>query len=565
MTTSSSVTDAIVDLWAGLNPAAGYTSGHFESLTTLFLQTADNLNAVRSRIADLRDRLDEIVDPDLRLTADAVLTSLKTQIDLARPSGAGPSGTSAGGVAAAADGVFYIVLKGGSSASWVSEYLDSVLETVEFETGRWQGGDQPILVRKECLDMADFLEGALDSLVEVRPDPEIADRVEAILDGLRQYRETFFVEGLDGDFVTQWKTLKEWDAIWGPRVAPGYPRCLVDLYRITNPAHDIEVTAQAWLDLDLPVVTGVAEQVAALPFVPAGARALQDIWDAVTVHYSVDLSQCLDRVVKACNDFGARYVIGHTKADRVAFAATPSYLVNLVTGGEDFAVDYLRPDKAYSQLYLTASKNTSLLTMINILVHEASHGYNFVLAAHGASPLLNLNTALEVPLTEGMAYYREYQYWEAAQQLVGRDDLDSIQRAYLELYGTTPAEQAQGVLCAQLETYIWRIVRYVRTLCDVQVNGGMVTYTDFVERMSAVTGLSTQTLHGECATFMAAPGYAPCYALGGAVYADLQKSGVSRGVSEIEFNTRASKEGFYAWPVAQRRLGEFVSTGEPRP
>lgn len=564
MTTTSDVTSEIVDFWAGLNPAAGYTSGYYPTLTGLFVQTADNLNAARSRIATLRRRTAEITDLDLRLTADAVLTSLKTQIDLARPSGSGPSGTSAGGVSAAADGVFYIVLKGDTAASWVPDYLTAVVGTVQFETARWQGGDFPILVRKECLDVADYLEGALTAMVQVRPDPTIVARQKAILEALAGYRAIFATPGLDGDFPTLWKTLKSWDAIWGPQVAAGYPQCLVDLYQITETEHDIRVTAQGWLDLELPIVTGIAQEVAALPFVPAGARNLQEIWYAVTTHYAVDLSQCLDAVVKACDDFGARYVIGHTAADRVTFAATPPYLVNLVTGGEDFAVDYLRPDKVYSQLYLTASRSSSLLTMINILVHEASHGYNFVLAAHAAAPLLNLNSALEVPLTEGMAYYREYQYWDAAQQLVGRADLNPVQRAYLELYGATPEAQAQGVLCAQLETYIWRIIRYVRTLCDVQVNGGVTTYTAFIEHMASVTGLSVETLHEECATFMAAPGYAPCYALGGAVYADLQKSGLTHGISEIEFNTHASKEGFYAWNVGQRRLQEFVSThGQP--
>jgi hypothetical protein len=40
----------------------------------------------------------------------------------------------------------------------------------------------------------------------------------------------------------------------------------------------------------------------------------------------------------------------------------------------------------YSQLYLTAAKNTSLLTVINILVYEASHGLDFLLSAKNAFP-----------------------------------------------------------------------------------------------------------------------------------------------------------------------------------
>ena len=73
------------------------------------------------------------------------------------------------------------------------------------------------------------------------------------------------------------------------------------------------------------------------------------------------------------------------------------------------------------------------------------------------------------------------------------------------------------MLGAQLETYIWRVIRYIRALCDVRVNGGQQTYTDFISWAADSTGLSEETLHGECFTFLASPGYAPCYAIGGAV------------------------------------------------
>jgi Bacterial protein of unknown function (DUF885) len=552
------VISQIVGLWSDINPVVGYTSGHLSTLTTLFKQTADHLEAMRSRIQRLRGTLGTITDANLRVTADAVLTSLATQLELSRPSGAGPSGTGMGGVYAAADGVFYIVLKNDYKAPFVPRYLDAVLDAVQFETKRWWGQDFTILVRRECLDTATYMTGTLSSLVQVRPD--LKAQADAILKALEDYKALFFVPGLDSnDFKTYWPIFCKWDAIAGPAAARGYPACLKNYYQLTESADQIEIMAQGWLDLDLPVTTEITQQVAVLPFVN-GEGSLQAIWDKVSKQYAVDFGKWMDRVVKACNDYGARYVIAHTKDDRVDFAATPSYLVNLVTGGEDFAVNYLSPKQAYSQLYLTTAKNTSLLTMINILVHEASHGFNFVLSAKQAgSPLLNLNTALEVPMTEGMAFYREYQYWAAAQNLVGRTGLNDVQKAYLSLYGDTPEAQRTGVLCAQLETYIWRVIRYVRALCDVRVNGGAMTYTSFIAWAAEATGLSEETLHGECFTFMASPGYAPCYAVGGVSYASLQKQGIPRGVTEIDFNTFASRQGFYAWPLAKQLLAAHVA------
>ena len=551
------VISEIVSLWSDMNPVVGYTGGHLSSLTTLFTGSANNVDAMHQRIVALRGETGGISDPRLRVTADAILTSLQTQLDLARPSGAGPSGTGMGGVYAAADGVFYIVLKNDYAAAWVPQYLQAVFDQVEFETQKWWGQNFTIEVRRECLDTVTYMLGTLTSLLQVRPD--VQPQVSAIQSVLGQYKSLFWVEGLDSnDFTVYWPVFRSWDAVQRPVPARGYPACLRNYYQLTDTASDIEVTAQAWLDLDLPVTISIAQQIAELPFV-GSFTSLQQVWDVVTKQYSVDFGQWMTRVVDACNAYGKEYVISYTKDDRVDFAATPDYLVNLVTGGEDFAVNYLDPATAYSQLYLTTAKTTSLLTMINILVHEASHGFNFVLSAkHAGSPVLNLNTALEVPMTEGMAFYREFQYWAAAQQLLSLPSLNPVQSAYLALYGDDRAAQVQGVLCAQLETYIWRVIRYIRALCDVRVNGGKMAYTDFITWAAQVTGLSEETLHGECFTFMTSPGYAPCYAIGGASYATLQTRGIPRGVTQIDFNTFASRLGFYAWPVAVALMQEHV-------
>lgn len=558
------VIEDIVGLWSDLNPAAGYTGGHLTELTTLFVQSAANLHTMRDRLDAIRSRIAEISEEDERRTAAAVLTSLRTQIDLSRPSGAGPAGTGMGGVWAAADGVFYIVLKQDADQPWVFDYLDAVRDQVEFETRRWEGQDFTIEVRRECLNTVSYLNGTLGALLEARgADADAEKKIKAVKAALGDYRALFAVPGLDSDdFATYWPVLQQWDAVTGPTTAKGYPGCLRDYYQLTQSADEIETTARAWLELDLPVTAHLADDINRRCF-EGKYTSLGDIWAAVSNKYAVDFTKALiARVVKACNDYGQEHIIGFTADDTVLFGPTPDYLVDLVTGGEDFAVDYLNPQRAYSQLYLTAAKNTSLLTMINILVHEASHGFNFVLAAkHAGSPLLNLNTALEVPLTEGQAFYREYQYWAAAQDLLGSSDFDPAAQAYLSLYGDSPAEQEMGVLCAQLETYIWRVIRYIRALCDVRVNGGKQTYTDFIGWAAELTGLTEETLDGECSVFLATPGYAPCYAVGGAAYGFEQKKGLLAGVSEIDFNTTTSGMGFYAWPIIEDKMAQLAAGG----
>jgi|GEM_PF-2912258 len=555
---SQAIIDQIVQLWSEINPVASYTSGYTKSIESLFFQNQENVAEFMRKIETLIGLASQITDQDMRSTALAVLITQRTQIELARASGAGPSGTGAGGVYAAADGVFYVVLKEDFRQDWVEKYLATVVAMVVFETQRWSGGAYTVEERKECLNTAAYMTGALSALTSANPAlTSAAAQVSNVLD---RYRAIFFTNDLaSDDFDVYWPAFRAGDAEQGPQAARGYPATLQNYYTLDMNADQVEHAANDWLLIDMPVTLDLAQRIgASLGLAPNAS--LQAVWDGLSQKYAVDFTtEKMQEVLAACNNYGQENIIGFTAADIVKFSPTPSYLVNLVTGGEDFAINYLT-DRPFSQLYLTASKNTSLLTMINILVHEASHGFNFVMSARLArSPLFNLNTSLEVPMTEGQAYYREYQYYAGAAALLNKTGLTPAEQAYLNLYGTTAQEQADAVLGAQLETYIWRVIRYIRALCDVRVNGGKQTYTDFIAWAAQATGLSMQTLHGECFTFMASPGYAPCYAIGGAIYGNLSTMGYSRNVSTLSFNTQSSAMGFHTWPIDKLRMQAFAN------
>jgi hypothetical protein len=559
---STSLIDDVIALWAKINPVAAYTSGYQKNLTQLFFQTPQAIQAVDAEISALEKQLKQQISSDLTDTAQAILINQKTQIALARASGAGPSGTGAGGVYAAADGVFYIVMKQDYQCDWVPDYLNLATEMIIFETQRWSGGQFTVEEKRECLNTATYMSGVLDAMVQA--NAQLKSSVDAVRRALEHYQSLFFTKALaSDDFATLWAAFKRGDLEQGPTQAQGYPGTLQNYYTLGLSQDQVEQAAHNWMLLDMPVTLDLARRVGTALNLPADA-SLQAVWDGLSKHYAVDFTvEKMNEVLAACNNYGKENIIGFTPKDVVKFTATPTYLVNLVTGGEDFAIDYLT-DSPYSQLYLTASKNTSLLTMINILVHEASHGFNFVMSARKASsPLFNLNTSLEVPMTEGQAFYREYQYYAGAAALLGKTSLTTAEQAYLNLYGTTRQAQEHAILGAQLETYIWRVIRYVRALCDVRVNGGKQTYTDFIADAAKATGLSEQTLHGECFTFLASPGYAPCYAVGGAIYGNTSTKGYRNGVTELAFNTQASAMGFHSWPIDQVRM-ESIAAGTGR-
>ncbi len=556
---SENVVEQIIELWSEINPVASYTSGYTKELKQLLFQSPQTISAIYEKITLLEASLPNIANCDERMTAQGVLINQRTQLELARPSGAGPSGTGAGGVYAAADGVFYIVLKKDFGETWVPNYLNLVAEMIEFETRRWENGSYTVEEKKECLDTVAYLQGTLTALADA--NPSLIKDIKAISPVLREYESIFYSPGLaSNNFETFWAAFKKGDAAQGPICAKGYPGTLQNYYTLELSADQVEQAAVNWMQIDLPVTVDLAQRIGAS--LDLGPEAeLQCVWDAMSKKYAVDFTaDKMKQVLDACNDYGREKIIGFTDKDVVKFDPTPEYLVNLVTGGEDFAVDYLT-DKPFSQLYLTAAKNTSLLTMINILVHEASHGFNFVMSAREASQLFNLNTSLEVPMTEGQAFYREYQYYAGAAALLGQDCLTPAEQAYLNLYGSSAEDQSRAILGAQLETYIWRVVRYIRALCDVRVNGGKQTYTDFIAWSADATGLSEEALHGECFTFLASPGYAPCYAIGGAVYGNLSTKGYRNGINELAFNTKASAMGFHSWPIDKTHMEGFVEGG----
>lgn len=521
-------TASIVTLWAEINPVAGYLCGRQPVLSTLFKPTVHNVKEMRYRIHALRQQLPQVADSRLRGTADALLSALQSQLALPHPSGAGPSAAAMGGVRAAADGLNRVFLADDRQACCMDAYLDATHDLVNFETLRWWGHDFSLLTRRECLDAAIQLRGAL--LLLQQSWPEFGGKVNAILAALREYRMLFEIEGLaSAAFAEYWPLLQTGDAIAGPQRTPGFPACLQSRYQIQESPQQIAALAQAWLEREVPLARKVARQIAALPFA-SGADDLQAVWLRVCVHYEVDCGDWTARVARACEDYGACY---------------------LLTREPDAGA------RCRGQRCPAAQQRLSLLSMINAWAGAAARGRPAPAPEDdAASPLAGLDTALAEPLCEGMAFCLEFDYWDAARTLLAVAAPTPVQSAYLALYGATPEAQAEGVLCAQLETYIRRLLRYVRALGDARIHDGETTYTDFIAWAAGVTGLSMETLHAECFGLMAAPGWAACQAVGPAAYTLSRHHSAVRGVSPRAFHSAAARQRAHAWPIGKSLLAQ---------
>lgn len=549
------IENEITDLWAKLYPVAGYTSGWVAKLTQLFIPTPENVSQALDEIAALEPGASKIPQPELRETATKLLTLFRTQLEYPQPGM---------GVQDCGDGAFYIGLKNQFKAAFVPAFLRSANEKILYEAERLKPQPLNIVQKKQCVNAADYCVQTMKILA--KQNPKVKEQVAKVVASAKAFKAQFMVPGLDadtsaGDFSTMFYTMREQSD--APTLTPGYAQMLGALYDFTQSSSDLDVTAMTWLAQDMPVVRELSSELA-LRLKMSPDSTVNDVWNAVSTKYAIpsdSFMKVMGNASDVCNAYAKEYLLDISPDDHVVMQETPSYMAPMITGGQDIAVDYLTT-KPVAYLYLTPAKNSSLLTMINIMVHEYSHGFNFVLSAKNAgSPLLNLMSPMQVPLTEGQAFWREWEYWAAAANCIGQDNLDKAQSDYVALYGTTPLEQSQAIRAAQLETYIWRVVRYVRALCDVQVNMGWRTFVDFLDWATEQTGLSLEFLYGECFTFLAQPGYAPAYAIDGITYGSIQQADIGRGETQKEYDTFASAMGFYPWTLCAKKLEQL----KPKP
>jgi hypothetical protein len=545
------IENEITDLWSKLSPVQGYTSGWVAKLTQLFIATPANVQQALEEIAALEPDASKIPQPELRETATKLLALFRTQLEYPQPGM---------GVQDCGDGAFYIGLKNQFTAAFVPAFLKSANEKILYEAERLKSQPLNIVQKKQCSNAADYCVQTMKILA--KQNPKVKDKVAGVVASAKAFKAQFMVPGLDADttandFSTMFYTMREnSDA---PTLTQGYAQMLRALYDFTQSSSDLDVTAMTWLAQDMPIVRELSSELA-VQLKMSPDSTVNDVWNAVSTKYAIpnnSFMKVMGNASDVCNAYAKEYLLDISADDHVVMQETPAYMAPMITGGQDIAVDYLTT-KPVAYLYLTPAKNSSFLTMINIMVHEYSHGFNFVLAAKNAgSPLLNLMSPMQVPLTEGQAFWREWEYWAAAANCIGQNNLDKVQSDYVALYGKTPLEQSQAIRAAQLETYIWRVVRYIRALCDVQVNMGWRTFVDFLDWASEQTGLSLEFLYGECFTFLAQPGYPPAYAIDGITYGSMQQADIGRGETQKEYDTFASAMGFYPWTLCAKKLEQL--------
>jgi len=237
-------------------------------------------------------------------------------------------------------------------------------------------------------------------------------------------------------------------------------------------------------------------------------------------------------------------------------------LQDLVTSGATVVLDYLQP-KPNVFIFITEEKNSSWLTLLNVLVHEATHAYQpIILAGQSHLPAFSkLRSLLGIPFMEASAFHRELEVFEALKAAVDKGRLrNEVENEFLSTFDASKFSNRIDVDCFELETRVWRVMRALRSLCDVEVNSGRKTYVEFINWAVEKSGLKKQFIHDECFTFLSSPGYTPSYSFCGGQYADIQERAESADINRLDFNTQANAMGLWPWPLCVRKMENFQKT-----
>jgi hypothetical protein len=245
---------------------------------------------------------------------------------------------------------------------------------------------------------------------------------------------------------------------------------------------------------------------------------------------------------------------------------TPQYLINFIPTAATSPLNQAT-DKPFNLFFISTDEKrspaSSVPDIMQLILHEEyGHCVNFSNSstAFGArpSPLDILDTYLSLPISDGIAFYRELEFVNLLKMLVKRRELDSNEKKLLEILRGS-ADDETMILENEYIMLTWRMIRFLRAIFDSRVNMGKQTVVDFIKWGSKETGLSEKKIYDQTFFFLSMVGYAPCYSMAGEALRELQELAIKNGKSAIDFNTYASSLGFPGRTIFEEKLLEFAT------
>ena len=541
----------IFELFKALSPSDAYLVGFNDYAGKLFIPSTRNIAAARASIKGLRSRANTVLE---RKVLDAMLTKL----ELNEPQLVMDDILSS---------IFVHLAKEGIQEKHLVPLLKCACEAVDATRARFEGTDVPSGVKALTLYRLDGVIGILDAVKRQTRSRELRRWCDSLKSKAADFVGLFELDGFGrGEFENVEKVFAKYGFSLGREKF--YLKALRKGMDYKESPEQLERNAISWIDEELPRFREITERLAK----HLGCKPVpEDVESKINSRMEIDPSR-LVRTTLAIRRVVERFVNedvnGINPKYRTRVIETPSFLTGTTpTGAAQFFNTYTaRPFQIFFQTTdPTRDPDRSVSALLDLLVHEEyGHCVHHSNSATGFVRKLSRlellpTTLLAGPITEGLSFNRELEFFDASKRLEGKQRLTKVEKNYVRLL-----ESFGGLELVNMEiefwTRRWRLVRFLRVVGDVRVNTGKQSLMAFVDWANEYTGVPRSSVYFQLfpAHEGIFPGYATSYAVVGQEIREIERK-IRDDRKRVKFSTYLCSIGFPPRSIYRRMLAEYAA------
>ncbi len=540
-----------MDFVKEVSPSGAYLMGFNEYAGKLFIASEKNVNAALRKVRGLRRKAKTELQKK-------VLDSMETNLlfDEPQPVLDDIVGT-----------IFAHLVKEGIRDDHMSSLLDYALKDVEACMKRYSKRKIPAAVKALTLYRLDGALEILDTVKKETKNPRLRASCDELKKSISDYVKLFELGGWGkGEFPNVEKIFRKQGFDLGREKF--YPTVLKKGYDYSESPDRLERNAIAWIDEELPRFRRVTARLAkrfgckaTAEGVEAKINSRMKLDPAKLLKVTLEMRRVIQRFVN-------EDVHGINPKYNTKVIETPSYLTGVIpTGAAQFFDTYTK--KPFQYFFQTTDPkrdpDKSVAALINLLVHEeyghCVHHSNSAVGFVGKLPTLQLLAAAptSAPITEGLSFNRELEFFEASKALESKKRLTKAEKDYVNLM-----EKYGGLKQINLEvefmTRRWRIVRFLRVVGDVWLNTGKKGLLEFVDWAHEYTGVPRSSVYYQLVPAHEGlfPGYATSYAVVGQEIRAIEKK-IRDPKKRVKFSTYLCSIGFPPRSIYRKMLENYAA------
>jgi hypothetical protein len=541
----------IMDFAMEVNPSGAYQMGFNDHAGKLFIASQSNVRGALKKARALRKK----ARTELQRK---VLDSLEMAMlfDEPQPVLDDIVGT-----------IFTHLAKEGVNDAHMLSLLDYAARDVDACRLRFSKMQIPVAVKALTLYRLDSALEILDTVKGESRSPQVKAACDVLKSKVTDYVKLFELEGWGkGEFPNVEKIFMKHGSDLGR--AKFYPSALKKAFDYHESADQLEKKAISWIHEELPKFNRVTARLAK----QFGCEATPEVVEAkINSRMKLDPKKLLGVTLEArkvIRKLVNEDVNGINPKYNTKVIETPPYLSGTIpTGAAQFFDTYTK--KPFQYFFQTTDPkrdpDKSVASLIDLLVHEeyghCVHHSNSALHFAGKIPALQvLGTApTSGPITEGLSFNRELEFFEASKALEGKKALTRTEKDYVKLL-----EKYGGLKQVNLElefmTRRWRLTRFLRVVGDVWINTGKKSLLDFLDWAHEHTGIPRSSMYYQLfpAHEGAFPGYATAYAVVGQEIRDIERT-IKDPKKKVKFSTYLCSIGFPPRSIYRRMLLDYAA------